>query len=124
MGLLTNEERLRTEGFLKRIRGVLATGEFQIQTNTKNKAFDRKYNLRNKAKKDILRSLTADDCAGIEPNDNPRYPEAEVYKFIKVCRLIVYGEEMDVTLYIKAYLLEKQYYDLVVVISFHEEGMI
>lgn len=67
--------------------------------------------------------MTADDCTGIEPNDNPRYPEAEVYKFIKACHLNVYGEETDVTLYIKAYLREKQYYDLVIVISFHEEGM-
>ena len=74
-------------------------------------------------KKDILRSLTADDCIGIEPNNNPRYPEAEVYKFIKACRLYVYGEETNVTLYIKAYLREKQYYDVVIVISFHEEGM-
>lgn len=120
---MTEAERLRAAGFLKRISGVLATGEFQIQQNSKNKEFDRKFNLRDGEKKEILRSLTVDDCVAVEPNDNPRYSEAEVFKFIKDWHLVVYGEEEEVTLYIKAYLREGKFSDLVIVISFHEEGM-
>ncbi len=74
-------------------------------------------------RKEILRSLTADDCTAIEPNNNSRYPDAEVYKFIKNCRLSVYGEDTDVKLYIKTYLREGKTRDIVIVISFHEEGM-
>lgn len=123
LGSITDEERLRAAAFLKKIRGVLSTSGFTVMQYFKNKEFDRKYPLRDQARKEILLSLTADDCRAIGPNENSRYPEAEVYQFIKRCRLNVYGEETDVNLYIKTYLREEKTRDLVIVISFHEEGM-
>ena len=35
-----------------------------------------------------------------------------------------YGDKVSIDLYTKMYIEEKKTYDLVVVISFHEEGMI
>lgn len=102
---------------------MLAAGEFQIVQRDKNKEFDRRFNLRHEVKKEILRSLIAADCIAIEPNDNQSYPEAEVYAFKKLYRTSVYGEETDISLYIKTYLRETETRDLVIVISFHEEGM-
>ena len=107
---------------MKRISAILATGEFTVQQNTKNKDFDRQCNLRHNDKKEILRSLTADDCIAIEPNNNPSYPDAEVYIFLKNCNINVYGEDKKIKLYIKMYLVEGRNNDTVIVISFHEEG--
>ncbi len=72
---------------------------------------------------EILRELTADDCISVEPNDNPRYPDADVYKFLKEVNITSYGEAVVVELYIKAYILDRRTHELVFVISFHEEGV-
>ena len=67
--------------------------------------------------------LEEHDCIKIEPNNNPRYTDSEVYVFSKDCKLFIYGEEEILTLYIKMYVQESSNYDVVIVISFHQEGM-
>ena len=99
------------------------TGEFYIEPTEKNNYFDRKFSLTDQKKREILKSLTADDCYQIEPNNNPRYKTDEVYKFFKEVELIVFGEFESTTLYLKMYIRESKTYDMVIVISFHEEGM-
>ena len=81
------------------------------------------YSLKHEQKVRLIKELTAEDCIEISPNDNHRYEESEVYIFIRDYNLSTYGESECVTLYIKMYLHEEKTYDLVVVISFHPEGM-
>lgn len=71
----------------------------------------------------ILKDLVPEDCVKIESNDNPRYEESEVYVFIKLVEILVFGETEPHKLYIKMYLREHTTFDVVIVISFHEEGM-
>ena len=113
----------KAEEFLKRIKPLLLTNECQFKKSYKNNAFDQQFNLRNEQKVEIIKSLTADDCVKIAPNDNPRYADSEVYQFIKCVELLVYGENETHKLYIKMYLAETPSFDIVIVISFHEEGM-
>ena len=112
----------KAEEFLKRIKPLLATNECQFKISLKNTAFDQQFNLRNEQKIAIIKSLTADDCFKIAPNDNLRYADSEVYQFIKCVELLVYGENEAHKLYIKMYLAEQTAFDIVIVISFHEEG--
>lgn len=111
------------ESFLKQAKALLPTGNYTIKRSEKNIVFERQFNLRDKQKKDILLSLTAEDCIAVEPNNNPRYADCEVYKFIKLCDLFVYGQNELVPLYIKMYIQEEKYDEMIIVISFHEEGM-
>gem|GEM_PF-1854694 len=69
----------------------------------------------------MLLALNGTDCTAIEPNNNSRYREALVYKFMKVYELDYFGDTCDVTVYIKQYIIEEKTYDLVMVISFHED---
>ena len=85
--------------------------------------FDRQYSLSHEAKVNILKALTAEDCLEVGPNNNPRYPKSEVYTFIKSLNILSYGEEENVKLYIKMYLVEQKNSDVVIVISLHQEGM-
>lgn len=112
----------KAEEFLKRIKPLLATNECQFKKSLKNTAFDQQFNLRNEQKIEIIKSLTADDCIKIAPNDNLRYADSEVYQFIKYVELLVYGENESHKLYVKMYLAEQTHFDIVIVISFHEEG--
>ena len=68
-------------------------------------------------------SIRPEDCVKIEPNNNPRFVDSDVYVFIKNDEIMVYGELELHKLYIKIYLREKKTYDTVIVISFHEEGL-
>lgn len=86
----------------------------------KNKEFDLKYNLKHKDKIEIVKSLTVDDCTDIRPNDNPRYPEADVFIFLKEKDILCYGETEAVLLYIKEYIIDQNTMEMVTVISFHE----
>lgn len=56
-------------------------------------------------------------------NNNPRYETDEVYIFFKETVLPVFGEPENVKLYLKMYIREARTYDIVIVISFHKEGM-
>lgn len=67
--------------------------------------------------------MTVDDCVSIDKNDNPRYPDADVFFFVKTVDLESYGETETVTLYIKDYIIEADRMEQVIVISFHREGM-
>ena len=69
-------------------------------------------------KVNIIKSLEKHDCIKIEPNNNPRYTDSEVYVFSKDCKLFIYGEEEILTLYIKMYVQESSNYDVVIVIFF------
>ena len=122
---MSPEDYKKAEEFLAKIRPLLKTNDVTIAQSFKNKEFDREYNLTNEEKIKLLESLTADDCTSIAPNDNPRYPESEVYFFRKNFRIVVYGEldNDDPCVYIKMYLAESPSYDTVIVISFHKEGM-
>jgi hypothetical protein len=71
----------------------------------------------------VIKSLKAEDCIKIGPNDNPLYPATEVYIFIKAATITVFGEEEQLNLYIKMYFLENGNRAPVIVISFHTEGM-
>ncbi len=89
----------------------------------KNKDFDRTHPLTDQQKKEVLKSLTTADRVGIAENDNPMYEEAEIYKFISTQDLIVYGEQIQVKLHIKMYITLAKFDEMVIVISFHKEGM-
>ena len=101
----------------------MSTGDFQIEKTEKNIMFDRQFSLTHQDKCEILKSLTADDCYKIEPNNNSRYQSSEVYKFFKEIELTVFGENETTRLYLKMYVKEAKAYDMVIVISFHEEGL-
>lgn len=120
---LSPEDYAKAEAFIKRIKPLLLTGDFQIEQTEKNKSFDREFSLTDQEKRDILKSLTADDCYQIEPNNNPRYKTDEVYKFFKEIEVIVFGELESTKLYLKMYIRESKTYDMVIVISFHKEGL-
>ena len=120
---LSSADYKKAENFIKRIRPLLSTGDIQIESTEKNKFFDRKFSLTDQKKRELLKSLTADNCYQIEPNNNPRYKTDEVYKFFKEVDLPVFGELEATTLYLKMYIRESKTYDIVIVIPFHEEGM-
>lgn len=101
----------------------MPTGNYVIKPSEKNKYFDRKFNLRDSAKREILKSLAPEECTSIEPNNNPRYADSEVYKFIKNCELSNYGQIEQIPLYIKMYIQEGKHDEMIIVISLHEEGM-
>ena len=113
----------KAANFLVKIRPLLKTNDVTIPPNKKNNEFDRKYNLKHAEKIKVLESLTAHDCIKIEPNNNPRYPDADVYCFNKNITIVVYGEDENPCVYIKMYVMEFSNHDDVIVISFHEEGL-
>lgn len=119
---ITPAEKEKVREFLSRIKPYLKTNEYQIQVNHKNKNFDRSYPLRDKEKRQILESLTEDDCIEIENNNNPRYDNAEVFVFLKQVSIPVYGEIENIELYIKMYMKEYDRSNIVIVISFHPSG--
>lgn len=105
------------------MKSLLYTGQVVIETNWKNKEFDRRSQLRNEQKMEILRSLTVEDCIKIDQNNNPRYDDVELFIFIKHITAVAYHREMQFPVYLKMYLRETGTHDLVIVISFHESGM-
>ena len=121
--MLNQNDHKRAEEFLKKVRGLLSTNDCTFMQSEKNRAFDDEIPLRDADKRELLKRLTADDCVKICPNENPRYPDADVFIFIKELELPVYGEPENVNLYVKMYIREGRIYDLVIVISFHREGM-
>lgn len=124
MAILQEGDRQKAQIFLEKMNTLLITKEYTIEINSKNKSFDEQFPIKSCVKEEILKSLTLDDCVKIEENINPRYPEAELYFFIKKnVEICVYGEDIKVTLYLKMYICEESYYDRIIVISFHEEGM-
>lgn len=120
---LSDMERESVRVFLARVKSLLITGEYIIKPNWKNTEFDDKYALRDAQKRDILKSLTVDDCIKIEDNTNARYDTATLFFFIKDVSIEAYGEVELVSLYLKMYIKETKTHDTVIVISFHEEGM-
>ena len=121
--MLTEVELEKVRTFLKRAKALYPTNQYTFKPSEKNKLFDRKYNLRNSDKLRIMQSLTEADCIEIRKNDNPRYPEADVFVFIKLVSLDFYGEPVETNLYIKDYITDDNGLEMVIVISFHEEGM-
>jgi hypothetical protein len=120
---LSPSDRKKVEEFIPRMKALLATHEYTIQINEKNREFDKAFPLRDADKWMILKSLVADDCVKVEPNNNPRYPDNEVFVFCKEATVVVYGESEELQLYLKMYIQESKTYDLVIVISFHQAGM-
>lgn len=121
--LLSADDYEKARLFLKRVQPLLSTNECIFKQSAKNIEFDRRYNQSHAQKIGILKSLSAEDCIKIEPNNNPRYTESEVYVFIKDLTLDVYGQNENVKVYVKMYLNEQKHYDIVIVISLHPEGM-
>ena len=108
---------------MTRARALLPTGQCTFVLTDKNKELDKNYNLKHQEKIDIIKSLMPDDCVDIRENDNPRYPEAELFVFLKSGTLEVYGELESVMLYIKEYIIDDHNMEMLIVISFHEEGL-
>lgn len=79
--------------------------------------------MRHAEKIKVLKSLTADDCTKIDFNNNPNYPSAELYFFLKDTEIVSYGEKEQISLYIKMYIDGRDRYDKTIVISFHEDGV-
>ena len=121
MSIIDEGSRIEARKFLERVRSLLATNEFQISIRDKNQEFLEKYKIKDHKIKEMLLVLNGTDCIAIEPNNNPRYREARVYKFAKVYELDYFGDACIVTAYIKMYIVEEKTYDLVMVISFHED---
>lgn len=117
---LSPNERIKAQNFLDAIKPLLKTNDFRFKISEKNKNFDREYNMRDQEKKDIINSLTVDDCISIEKNINPRYMDSEIYIFLKNVTFPIYGEMGNIEIYIKMYLQECDYYNMVIVISFHK----
>lgn len=120
MGSIDEEICRAAQMFLDRMRSLLATNDFQISLRDKNQEFLEKYKLKEQRIKEMLLALISADCKAVEPNDNPRYSDALVYKFIKQYELEYFSEICNVIVYIKLYIVEYKTYDLVMVISFHE----
>lgn len=120
---LSDMERESVRVFLARVKSLLITGEYIIKPSWKNTEFDDKYALRDAQKREILKSLTVDDCIKIEDNTNALYDTATLFFFIKDVSIEAYGEVELVSLYLKMYIKETKTHDTVIVISFHEEGM-
>ena len=119
----TAEERTLINNFLVHAKALLATKDFIIQPTPKNKAFQKRYPLRSDDQIAILRSLQVEDCVAVEPNDNPRYSDSTVFKFIKEVEITVLGETELVEIYIKEYIEDRRTHEIICVISFHEEGL-
>ena len=119
---LNDSERKRVRAFLAKAHSLLATGDYTIQPSWKNTEFDDKYALRDSQKRAILKTLTVEDCIRIEDNTNTRYDEATLFFFIKEVSIEAYGEEETVRLYLKMYIKETKTNEMIIVISFHEEG--
>lgn len=121
--VLSHEDRSeKVKEFLKRMRPLLATTDYTIEQNCKNKNFDEKYPINSSEKTKILKSLTVDDCIKIDNNKNTQYADAELYFFIKDVSICCYGEDENICLYLKIYIRKNSYYDMIIIISFHEEG--
>lgn len=120
---LSPQDYKKVEAFLAKIRPLLKTNDVTIEPTSKNKQFEREFNMRDAEKIKVLETLTADDCTKIEPNNNPRYPNSEVFFFLKNIKVVVYGEIENPLVYIKMYVAELSMNDCVIVISFHKEGM-
>ena len=123
MGKLSDNDRERVQNFLKMAQSLYPTNQYTIIQNSKNKGFDNKYNLLSNQKLEILKSLNENDFVGIKKNDNKKYPDADMFIFIKDVTLDCYGIEEFVKLYIKAYIIDQGHMDMVIVLSFHEEGV-
>ena len=119
----TDEERILIDKFLVHAKALLATKDFSIEPTPKNKAFQKRYPLRSDDQIAILRSLQVEDCVAIEPNNNLRYSDSTVFKFIKKVELMVLGETELVEIYIKEYVEDRRTHEIICVISFHEEGL-
>ena len=111
------------ETFLKRVRALLPTNQCTFKLTDKNKSFDNKYNLRHDQKIDIIRSITVDDFIETKRNEVLGYPDADLYVFYKIVKFLAYGEEAEVVVYVKEYILEDNNMEMVIVISLHEEGL-
>ena len=121
MGNIDEKGFSDAQEFLECVRSRLVTNEYQVSQYYKNKEFLEKYKIKDCKVKEMLLALTGTDCISIEPNDNPSYPEATVYKFVRTYELDFFGVDSLIDVYIKMYLLEKQTCDLVMVISIHED---
>ena len=82
-GIRLTEERVYVQSFLDRARALIPTGQCTFRITEKNKQFDRKYNMTDQQKRNVVRSLCIDDFVEIRLNEVPRYPEAELFVFCK-----------------------------------------
>lgn len=86
---LSREEIEKARLFLKKIKPILATNECIFRQSEKNREFDRCCPIMHEEKVNIIKSLEEHDCIKIEPNNNPRYTDSEVYVFSKDCKLFI-----------------------------------
>lgn len=115
---LSEDQYANAKEFLEKCRPYLKTKECTFMSSAKNTEFNRRARLKDEDKIRIIEKLTADDCVKIEKNNNSNYPDAMVYVFIVEVEL-----DDVVKLYIKMYLLEEKNCAIVIVISFHNEGV-
>lgn len=123
MKLWSNEEQGYIRNFINRVHALLPTNQCTFARSEKNNQFDYKYNLRHEDRIRIIKSIEVDDCIDICTNNNPRYSDADVFVFLKSVELNTYGETENTRLYIKEYIATQNNMEMVVVISFHEEGL-
>jgi len=119
----SEEDRAVIDAFLRHAKALLVTKEFKVSPTPKNKAFQNKYLLRSEDQVALLRALTVEDCIEFGPNNNPRYPDSTVFKFIKDADLFYFGEPETVSVYIKEYIVDEGRFEVICVISLHEEGL-
>ena len=119
---LTKEEIEKVKEFLSWVQPLIFSNDFTIKPSEKNHNFDIEFSMKHEDKKEILQSLTVDDCIEIRTNTNPHYQDAELYIFLKSVEYFFYGEPQTIDIYIKMYIKQYNYYDKVIVISFHKEG--
>ncbi|MCI7473644.1 MAG: hypothetical protein MSB10_08215 [Clostridiales bacterium] len=121
---MSEPDQARVKIFLERAKALFPTSQYTFKPSDKNRELDIEFNLRDQEKVEILKSLTVEDCIEIRQNDNVRYPDADIFIFMKQVNLESYGEEITATLYIKDYIITvPPNMEMVIVISFHREGM-
>lgn len=120
MNVIDVKSHFLAQIFLKRVRSLLATNEFQLSMRDKNQDFVEKYKISYGKIKEMLLALDDIDCINVCSNNNPRYRNAIIYKFIKKYQLEYFGDICDIEVYIKLYIVMEKTYDLVMIISFHE----
>ena len=90
---LSEPDQARVKEFLDRAKALFPTSQYTFKPSDKNRELDIQFNLRDQEKVEILKSLTAEDCIEIRQNDNVRYPDADIFIFMKQVSLESYGEE-------------------------------
>ena len=116
----------RVNMVLQQFKILIEKDNFTISLNAtnrqKNRDFLFEYDLVEPEKhKELLMSITLDECCGVENSRNPNYQDELVYVFCCPRNLIDhYGDDYEIEVYIKFHVMVTEQGEMAVVISIHE----